>query len=282
MVGANRTRRGESHSPKHNDGYGPMQFAPTLAPTIIKKIIKMNQYNPKIHHRRSIRLKGYDYAQTGLYFITICCQDRKHLFGEIVEANVGANVGPNIGANVGANCIRPNAKMILNKFGQIAHDEWLNTIAVRGNVELGEFIIMPNHIHGIIKIMDRGESHSPNDTSDGTSRKGELHSFNDTDADELHSPIIWDGKPSGTGDGTGDGTGECNSPLRGTSQTIGAIVRGYKSAVTKQLNLLNIGCVVWQRNYYENIIRDEQAYTNISNYIVNNPSKWAADKFYTT
>ena len=196
----------------------------------------MNKYNPNIHHRRSIRLKGYDYSQAGLYFITICCQDRKYLFGEVVAANAIGSIDES-----GINPITENdsyPKMVLNHFGQIAYDEWLNTTAVRNNVELGEFIIMPNHMHAIIKITDSG---------------GELHSPDY----KSHSP-----------------------KLQGTSQTVGAIVRGYKSAVTKQLNLLNIGCTVWQRNYYEHIIRHERAYQNISNYIINNPAKWAADKFY--
>jgi len=93
----------------------------------------MNKYNPHIHHRGSIRLKGYDYSQAGLYFITICCQDRIYRFGHV-----------------------ENGKMILNEFGIIAHDEWLNTPKIRPNVELRKFVIMPNHIHGIIQMHDIG------------------------------------------------------------------------------------------------------------------------------
>ncbi|MEO6903836.1 MAG: transposase [Bacteroidia bacterium] len=193
-------------------------------------------YNSQIHHRRSIRLKGYDYSRAGLYFITICCNDRKCLFGEI-----------------------RNRQMILNKYGTIAYNEWIKTSEIRNNIELDEFIIMPNHIHGIIILNNngRGELHSPNNPT--TNNINEIHSPNNNLTNIIQ--------------------GECNSPLRSPSNTIGAIVRGYKSSVTKQLNLLNIGCVVWQRNYYEIIIRDEQSYKNISNYIINNPAKWAADKF---
>lgn len=79
----------------------------------------------------------------------------------------------------------------------------------------------------------------------------------------------------------GNNRGESISPLRGPSQTIGAIIRGYKSSVTKQLGLLGFNEKLWQRNYFEHIIRDEQSYQNISNYIINNPLKWAEDKFYT-
>jgi len=194
----------------------------------------MNQYNPHIHHRRSIRLKGYDYAQAGLYFITICCQDRICRFGSVVDG-----------------------EMILNEYGQIAFNEWIKTTEIRNNVEMGEFVVMPNHIHGIIRLLGRGELHSPNNES---------VEFN------THQP------PNNS---MGNNRGESISPLRGPSQTIGAIIRGYKSSVTKQLGLLGFNEKLWQRNYFEHIIRDEQSYQNISNYIINNPLKWAEDKFYT-
>ena len=114
--------------------------------------------------------------------------------------------------------------MKLNEFGKIAFDAWTKTPQLRPNVALGEFVIMPNHIHGIIYLL--------------------------------------------------------HSPLRGPSQTIGAIVRGYKSSVTKQLGIMGFDEKLWQRNYYEHIIRNEQSYNNISNYIINNPAKWQEDKFY--
>lgn len=222
------------------------------------------KYNPNIHHRRSIRLKGYDYSSEGLYFITICCHNKVCLFGHVM-----------------------NGAMVLNEYGQIAFNEWMKTPEIRPNVELGEFIVMPNHIHGIIRITRRGELHSPNIES---------HSPNC----ELHSPNIESNTPDFGGDSRGvlntpdfmgesvspNSEGECNSPqrysprLQGPSQTIGAIVRGYKSAVTKKLNELGVGRKVWQRDYYEHIIRNEQSYYNISKYIVNNPSKWWDDKFF--
>ena len=88
----------------------------------------MERYNPQKHHRRSIRLAGYDYSQAGLYFVTLVCQDRAYLFGGV-----------------------KNSIMHLNEFGQIAADEWLHTQEVRDNVVLHEFVIMPNHIHGITR-----------------------------------------------------------------------------------------------------------------------------------
>jgi len=204
------------------------------------------KYNPNIHHRRSIRLQGYDYSGEGLYFITICCHNKVCLFGHVV-----------------------NGTMVLNEYGQIAFSEWMKTPEIRPNVELDEFIVMPNHIHVIIRITRRGELHSPNIESNSSD-------FGVDSRGVLNTP---------------DFMGECNSPqpyspqryspqLQGPSQTIGAIVRGYKSAVTKQLNQLGIGRKVWQRDYYEHIIRNEQSYYNISKYIVNNPAKWWEDKFF--
>ena len=193
-------------------------------------------YIQNIHNRRSIRLKGYDYSQAGLYFITICCSNNVCLFGEVV-----------------------NGEMVLNEYGTIACNEWLNTPNIRKNVELDVFVIMPNHIHGIIILNGRGELHSPHNVIT-VNKWGECN-FPDN--------VITDNK-----------WGECDSPLRGPSNNIGAIVRGYKSSVTKQLNLLNIGCTVWQRNYHEHIIRNQKSYKTIAEYIVNNPSKWNNDKFY--
>ena len=96
----------------------------------------MSEYNPTKHHRRSIRLKGYDYAQAGLYFITLCCQNRELLFGNVL-----------------------NGKMRLNKISEIAQREWENTANIRKNIKLHEFIIMSNHMHGIVEILfKRGNS----------------------------------------------------------------------------------------------------------------------------
>ncbi len=190
------------------------------------------KYNPDFHHRHSIRLKGYDYSQSGIYFVTLCLQDRECLLGKI-----------------------ENGEMVLSDVGRIAYNEWFKTPELRKNIELGEFVVMPNHIHGIIIITDNHRD--------------------DTRRGELNSPNKLLDKSS---------MGEFNSPLRvSPSQTIGSIVRGYKSSVTKKINSLygQISYVtIWQRNYYEHIIRNEQSYETIANYILNNPAKWTEDKFH--
>ncbi|HNM67278.1 MAG TPA: hypothetical protein PKN16_07285, partial [Chitinophagales bacterium] len=110
-------------------------------------------YNPQKHHRRSIRLKGYDYAQAGLYFITICCQDRANLFGAI-----------------------ENGEMILNEYGQIAFEEWANTENIRDNCRIHEYIIMPNHIHGIIEIIFKKENNMDEALISNNSKEENLNS----------------------------------------------------------------------------------------------------------
>lgn len=185
----------------------------------------MQKYNPEIHKRRSVRLKNYDYSQEGLYFITICCQNKEHLFGKI-----------------------ENGQMILNPIGKIVKQCWEETPNIRPNVALHQFVVMPNHFHAIVEITHRrGELHSPNDN---------LSPDNKNNLNETQKGVF-------------------NTPLRSPSQTLGAIVRGFKSVVSK-----NAGFSVWQRNYHEHIIRNEQSYFKISEYIENNPLKWEEDCFY--
>ena len=182
----------------------------------------MKQYNPDIYHRHSIRLKGYDYSQEGLYFITICTQNHKHLFGEIKNV-------PHIGTvGAGSACPESNInipQMILNPYGEIIQQCYWDLEHKYPNIECCEYVIMPNHFHAIIKI--------------------------DRDAFGAGEP-------------------------RPYVVTLGHIVGYFKYQSTKMINLH--GQKLWQRNYYEHIIRDEKAYHNISNYILNNPAQWAYDR----
>lgn len=172
------------------------------------------RYNSEIHHRRSIRLKGYDYSRNGGYFITICTKDRACFFGEI-----------------------KNGEMVLNGYGLIAQEEWIRTGDMRKNIIMDEFVIMPNHIHGIIVVNAPGGAY-------------------------------------------------CNTPLQtkfqSPSNNLGAIIRGYKSIVTNRINThrqIELQSV-WQRNYYEHIIRNEEDLHRIQEYIINNPQNWEKDALY--
>lgn len=169
----------------------------------------MTKYNADIHHRRSIRLKHYDYSKAGFYFITICCKNKECLFGQIV-----------------------NQQMLLNNLGHYVKKCWEQIPEFFPQARVDEFIIMPNHLHGIIEITEYNR-------------------------------------------------GKCNLPLqKGTSQTIGSIVRGFKSGVTSWARKNTTIFDVWQRNYYEHIIRDEKSHLKIYEYIQNNPILWELDQLY--
>ena len=177
------------------------------------------KYNPEKHHRRSIRLKNYDYSKSGAYFVTVCTKDRQCLFGKIFDGN-----------------------MILNEFGKIVYDEWFLSVKIRNEIELyeNEFVVMPNHIHGIVWINADNILHNGNIVG-ATGR----------------SPLQY-GPPK---------------------KSLSSFVAGYKSAVTKQINQFRKtpGVSVWQRNYYEHIIRNEIELNKIRNYILNNPHNWETD-----
>ena len=193
-------------------------------------------YNPTIHHRRSIRLKGYDYSQAGLYFITICTHKRECLFGKIVGAE---NILP---------------EMILNSAGKIVNECWLEIPKHFPNAILHEHIIMPNHVHGIIELV---------------SNVG-VENYNVRAENFLPQQ---------------------NEFQKMIPRSIGSIIKGFKIGVTKWFRNNYVGVrfenfqplqpqQVWQRNYHEHIIRNEQSYQTISEYIINNPARWKGDKFF--
>lgn len=190
-------------------------------------------YNPKIHNRKSIRLKGYNYACSGLYFITVCCEHKKNRFGEI-----------------------ENDEMVLNDFGKMAYDEWLKLTERFTHIELDVFQIMPNHIHGIIGI------------------KHVIGSEFQSEQFEIEKLVL--AQPQGL---------PLQPPQESTNKTINDIVGAYKSLVANKclamakLKNETLG-KLWQRNYYEHIIRDEKGYQNISNYIINNPLNWPDDNYF--
>jgi len=191
----------------------------------------MNNYEINKYHRKSIRLQGYDYSQKGMYFITICVKDKECIFGSI-----------------------SNGEMILNNIGHIVAHEWRNTSEIRDNVAIHDFIIMPNHLHGIIEI-----------------------TYNKNNQERV---------------------GDFISP----KETIGSIIRGFKITTIKKIKdlidpvgknshsssngnsmieewIINHLPQIWQRNYYEHIIRDYDDHQRIANYINTNPLRWDVDVF---
>ncbi len=181
------------------------------------------KYNPDIHHRRSIRLKGYDYSQAGLYFITICTQNRLCLFGEI-----------------------ENGGMQINDAGIMIEHQWQELIYRFDNIKLHEFIVMPNHFHGIIEFV-------------GVPLVG---------TQNVEQPSTM-GQPQGIAPTVGDMVGAFKS------LTTNEYIRGVKNNDWSRFNKK-----LWQRNYYEHIIRDEKSCYQILEYVQTNPLKWQDDKYY--
>jgi len=197
------------------------------------------KYNPQKHHRKSIRLKGYDYSQAGLYFVTICTQNRACLFGHI-----------------------SNGKMKLNDAGEM-DEHWYYELENKFNdIKCHEMVVMPNHIHFIVETVGADLRVCPN---------------------EPITPIT-PVTPFQTGQ-TGQ-TGETGETGEHAGSPLPTIVQWFKTMTTneyirgvKNFNWKRFDGKLWQRNYWEHIVRNENEYQRISQYIINNPQKWVNDKF---
>lgn len=173
------------------------------------------QYNPEIHRRRSTRLRGYDYSLRGAYFVTICSVNRACLFGEIV-----------------------NGEIRLHQAGFTVQECWEEIPAHFPDVELDEFVVMPNHVHGIIVV---------------SSGKGAA----------CRAPTVE----------------RFGRPVPGSIPTV---MRSFKSAATKRTNQMcrSPGAKLWQRNYWEHIIRNETELSRLREYVLTNPMRWELDRLH--
>jgi len=182
----------------------------------------------------SVRLPGYDYSQPGAYFITIVTHNRQCLFGNIVDG-----------------------EMIGNEFGELIKNEWLKTALIRPNIVIDAFVVMPNHLHGILIITDNGCGCG---FGDGRGTLQRASTKTETESESGNGTTIEQfGKP--------------------TKNSIPTIVRLFKSTTTKQINQLRQMPMqpLWQRNYHEHVIRNDTELTRIRQYIINNPKKWEED-----
>ncbi len=172
--------------------------------------------SPEKHHRRSIRLKDYDYSRGGGYFLTLCTQNRQCIMGEVV-----------------------NGKVVLNEIGVMAESIWSDLPKHYPNIELDAFVVMPNHFHAVIKIHEV---------------VGAIHEL----------PLPGDNK---------------NTKTQRRRMLIPRIMGYFKMNSAKRINNMRgaLGPPVWQRNYYEHIIRNEHELNDIREYIAQNPLKWELD-----
>jgi len=173
-------------------------------------------YDREKHHRRSIRLRQFDYTSPKAYFVTLCTDDRRFTFGRVTKSEIH-----------------------LSKIGRIVAEEWLRSPDVRPEIQLDEWIVMPNHLHGIVVITASGSGH-----------------------ETLIPPIT---RPSRS--------------LYRKPRSSSSFLGGLKATVTRRVNVFRgtPGAPVWQRNFYEHIIRDKRGLKDIRKYIIENPLNWDTD-----
>ena len=208
----------------------------------------------------SARFQHWDYGSDALYFVTICTQNREHYFGEIADD-----------------------KMQFSETGKMAHHFWFEIPTHFPFVQLGEFVVMPNHVHGII-IIDKSNHLGNHDFVEmggdvcygAFGNNGDVRNYANVETQNFASlPPIPPPNPSNS---------PTNSQNRGNifgpqSQNLASIIRGYKIGVTKFARNNNIP-FSWQPRFHDHIIRNHESFQRISNYIINNPVNWQDDKFF--
>ncbi len=221
------------------------------------------KYNPDIHRRRSVRLKGYDYSQNGAYFVTICTQNKECLFGEII-----------------------GGKMVLNDAGLIIEKWWLELENKFSNFKLDAFVVMPNHFHAIVVIESDNLSQQTVGVVPCVYPNAE-ENFDDFGVQKtsvgLQNETAWEITPAS---GQAQGIAPTNNP-QNKKTTVGDIIGAFKSLTTHEyIQNVKLGKFpefdrhVWQRNYHEHIIRDEKSYEMIHEYILHNAERWEDDGFF--
>jgi len=182
---------------------------------------------------RSRRLNGHDHTR-GTYFITTRTFRGEHLFGGVERG-----------------------RMHVNEFGQVVVDEWCRTGELRSNVTLDAFIVMPDHVHGILCIT---RSDSADEAKSEGSRKARLATTRAETNSEM-PPGLEKRRPG----------------------TLSTIVGAFKAAVTRRINRLrnSQGDAVWQPSFYDRIIRTERALFAVRRYIRTNPERWHRGRFYS-
>ena len=164
------------------------------------------------------RLPWWDYSQAGWYYVTICTRDRQCVFGEIVDQ-----------------------RMIMSQFGEMVTEEWLRTEKVRPDVRMDEWILMPNHLHGIIVIQPSTDH------------------------------------PTAVKETSQRDVSTTRSPFQLKANSLGAIIGQFKSVCTKRIRATGFYEFTWQSRFYERIIRDERSLETIRQYIIDNPARWDLD-----
>jgi putative transposase len=181
----------------------------------LKRKMRATAFDREPHQRRSVRLPNYDYSQAGAYFVTVCAHNRRCLFGRLAGEHV-----------------------MLSRIGGILAEEWKRSSDIRQEIRLDEWVVMPNHLHGIVIIRDCG---------DGVAADVGAHG---------------------------------RAPLEREARSLSSFIAGFKAATTKRMNDMREtpGARLWQRNYYERVIRSQDELRKFRKYILDNPTQWALDR----
>lgn len=188
------------------------------------------KYDPKIHHRRSIRLRDYDYSRPGAYYVTICAFNKNCFFGQVVEH-----------------------QMHENECGHIVREQWLESAKIRKEIELDTFIVMPNHMHGILWVLGPRGEHA-------LMKSGFVERL-----DRMPKALP---RPNGV-----------IPAMR--PRSLASWAAGFKSAITSRVRKVwdKPRAEVWQEDYFERVVRDEEELNRIRDYIMTNPLRWGSDRY---
>jgi putative transposase len=194
----------------------------------------MSTYNPEIHHRKSTRLHGYDYSRTGYYFVTINLDNIRCMLA-----------------------VWNNGRLQLSPIGEIAQKYWMEIPIHYPNVGIDEFVVMPEHFHGILIIRDNNDCDNERDDSETVWVRNivGVQNFEPLPQQSQNKPST-----------------NCYGFQHILPDSLGSIIRAYKSAVTMWCRKNAFPQFKWQRNYFDHIIRDENALHKIRSYIRNNPA----------
>ncbi len=192
----------------------------------------------------SARWQNWDYGSNGAYFITICTTNREHFFGEIVSGTEAQ-------------------QMSLSSLGKLAEKYWMEIPDHFPFVKLDEFVVMPNHIHGVLII-------------EKTDRRDAIHRVSPNPGTPSNEINLVEGDAMNRVS-TGGAVSKNSNPM--LHQNIPRVVRWYKGRTTSAARKIHIG-FAWQSRFHDHIIRDAQSFHTIAQYIINNPQNWESDKFY--
>jgi REP element-mobilizing transposase RayT len=203
----------------------------------------MTQYDPKRHHRRSVRLRGCDYSRPGAYFVTINVKGGECALGDVVDGYVQCT-----------------------DLGRIAHDFWAQVPVRFPYVSIDQFVVIPNHVHAIIVIHEV----APADKTERSARRGRVVPPRESTPPQSNAR-------RGRGHPAPD-TDTANMPRRRRA-TLGHIIAFYKYETTRQINARrgNEPAPFWQRSFYDHVVRDRRGLDAIRAYIANNPLHWELD-----